>query len=84
MRFYDRDGWTEEMLRPLISSFVTDPPLAHKDAGLTTPYSWAYWVPEVGTVLDIKKLMKIVTKVDRTFNDHPHQTDEEFLQNYNW
>jgi hypothetical protein len=81
IRFYERHGWTEDKIRSLISTSIVNPPLQHKDAA--EPF-WSYWVPEVGTVIDIKKLMKIVTKVDRTFNDHPHQTDEQFLQNYNW
>ena len=81
IRFYVRDEWTEESLRPLISSSVTDPPFILKDPDEPR---LSYWLPEVGTIMDIKKLMKVVTKVERGFNDYPHETDEEHLINHNW
>lgn len=44
----------------------------------------AYWIPEVGTKLDIERLMQHVSSVQRTFNDHPHLGDREHLERYNW
>lgn len=81
IRFYVRHGWSKELIEPLIKSSMVVPALQLKDPN---EKFWSYWVPEVGTVLDIKKLMKVVTTVDRTFDDHPNETDEQFLQHYNW
>ena len=44
----------------------------------------AYWIPEVGTKLDIEALMQRVTSVHRTYNDYPVLNDREFLEKYLW
>lgn len=81
MRFHVRYGWTQEVLLPLVKSALYEPPFTQKDPQYP---ELAYWVPESGTIMDIKKLMKVVTKVERTFNDYPERSDEDFLKMYNW
>ena len=79
MRFYKSDGWTREILSGLVKEGSIDPRFKFfADDRLP------YWIPEVGTQLDIDRLLKITTSVQRTFNGYPNQTDKEHLESKNW
>jgi hypothetical protein len=43
-----------------------------------------YFIMEVGSKVNMSKLMTVVTKVERTFNDYPNISDQEFLEKFNW
>lgn len=96
IRFYRRDGWSLNLLLPLVRNTST----SHDPNGGTEPFQFfddlivsrtgqhgmdlSYWVQVPGTTLDIPKLMKLVVIVERTFDDHPGESDEEHLQRFNW
>jgi len=81
LRFYLKDGWDKEVLDSLVISgkFVK---CSHWEEDLKL--GLAYYLPEVGTKLDIDKLMNLITKVDRRFDDYPHETDREFIERMLW
>jgi hypothetical protein len=78
MRFYKRQGWKEETLRGLVVKFLHHEPFKYFDD------VDAYWVPDVGTRLDMDKLMTLVTEVHQAFPDHPSWTDRQVLESKNW
>lgn len=90
MRFYRKDGWTEELLRELVvrQQFEGEPFRFFDDQ--IDGHDMAYWIPEVGTFLDVDRLLAdegfkdFSIKVNRTFDDHPEETDLEHLRKKNW
>lgn len=80
IRFYAEDGWTLEDLLPLICNVVR----VNESCFLYFDDGRPYWVPAVGVNVNIPKLLTLVTKVDRTFNDFPGETDERHLERFNW
>lgn len=79
IRFYTRHGWNEENIIPFVTKAYPAAAFHFHDDG-----DMAYYVPNVGTRLDIKKLLEVVTKVERTFNDYPWESDEQHLEHFNW
>jgi hypothetical protein len=78
MRFYKEDGWNEDILLSLVDENGHCAGFKYFDD------EHPYWIPEVGTNMDIERLMQFVTKVHRGFNDVPSQTDKEHLESKNW
>jgi len=78
MRFYKKDGWTDDVLVSLIDRDSHSAGFKYFDD------ADPYWIPEVGTKLNIDSLMKLVTEVKRGFNDYPLQSDREHLESKNW
>lgn len=78
IRFYKADGWTFDILVSLLDRLNQEPFIYFIDQ------SNEYWIPTVGTKLNIDKLMKKVTRVQRTFDDYPNQTDREHLMSKLW
>lgn len=81
MRFYKNDGWTSHQLYSIVKYIGPE--------CLEDPYRYfddtePYWIPNVGTRLDIDSLMLLVTEVVRVFNDHPELTDRQILESKNW
>ncbi len=76
MRFYVKDGWTQDILRPLL--IKGDISIKHPDDFLP------YFTLDVGSSIDIEKLLTIASEIVRTFDDHPAMSDREFLRQFNW
>lgn len=77
IRFYESDGWTLDKLLPLVRRGRAELFIYFNDPGES------YWIPATYTKLDIEALLKITTKVIRTFNDYPELKDQNFLERYN-
>lgn len=76
LRFYVSDGWTRELLEPLlIKGTIVENDLMDGDS---------YFLLDVGSSLDIDKLDEMKSKLYRRFDDHPEQTDKEFMASFNW
>lgn len=80
MRFYKSDGWTREILEKLVIRTGRGGEAFH----YWDDPNFEYWIPNVGTNLNLDELLKIVTRVDRAFNDYPNESDREFLKRFNW
>ena len=77
LRFYARDGWNQEILDLLtLKGKIKKHP--HFDEDEKTGWG-GYFVPEIGTRINVPELMKMVTKVVRRFNDYPEESDEDFI-----
>jgi len=76
LRFYKKDGWTEELLNSLVAKGKVT--CAHPDD--TTPY----WTLTVGSSFDVPALMTRCSVLHRAFDDDLSMTDEEFIRKMNW
>lgn len=80
MRFYKNDGWNEDTLLQCVQSF------SHPEG----PFKYfkedaiPYWIPNVGTKLDLDMLLEKASTIQRTFNDFPEESDKQHLQRFNW
>jgi ribosomal protein S18 acetylase RimI-like enzyme len=81
LRFLKRCGWTKETLEQyLIRGKLIDTQESHDDDEY-----WAYYILDVGSRLDMKKLYEEqVSVVYRAFDDYPNMTDLEFMESKNW
>jgi len=76
LRFYEKDGWVPGRLE----EYGADPiPCAHYDE---TPREHRYWVISAwsrkGVLVD--KLAADCTKLERSFDDYPAESDEQFIR----
>lgn len=77
IRFYVSDGWSQEILDNLTLSGKCIMPFPSDER--------PYFIPDVGTILDIDRLMKKVTTVVRYKPGvDAHLTDKEYLSQFNW
>lgn len=83
IRFYESDGWTEEVLNTCVKTSNHLRPFRYFPDNIGES-NIAYWVPEVGTRLDFDLLMPKITKVVRMYNDNPHLADRQHLERFNW
>jgi hypothetical protein len=76
------NGWTLELLNSLVTrgKIIAHP---HFDKDEESGFG-GYYIPEAGTQMNIPELMKHVTSVHRAFDDHPEDTDEEFIARMLW
>lgn len=77
LRFYERDGWSkveldEVCIRGEVKCFHHDP-----DRYFILDY-------HRGSIFDIPKLLEKASKVVRTFDDYPDESDESFCKRFNW
>lgn len=83
MRFYKKH-WTKEevesCMKPRGKEYLKPGEILDAFPNDADPY----YIPAVGTNMDIKKLLSLADGVVRTFNDFPHETDEQFLEHFNW
>ncbi len=80
LRFYEHDGWTEEVLKSCVSEGEIE---------RTGGEGWWYWRLKVYSSFDVDGLMKHITKVDRWYGDdldfdEIKLTDEEYVRGMNW
>jgi len=76
LRFYIRDGWSKEEL----DKCFTKGGVVNAHPQDTDPY----YVPDVGSHFDTKELIKRMSTLHRRFDDHPADTDAEFMVRLNW
>lgn len=78
LRFYAKDGWTQPILDVLtIRGKVRPHPGFEEDE----KSGWGgYYLPDLGTEMNIPLLMQLVTKVHRRFDDYPEESDESFIR----
>jgi hypothetical protein len=82
LRFYKKDGWTQEFLDSLTTKGSI---LPHTHFDKDEASGWGgYYIPKPGTQMNIPELMKHVTEVYRAFDDYPHMTDEQFIEHMLW
>lgn len=81
LRFYKHDLWTRECLEKyIVRGELLDTEIDHNDKP-----EIAYFLLRAGGAFDCKRLLEEeVSKVIRTFDDNPNQTDLQFLEYYNW
>jgi len=77
LRFYVSDGWTKEELMELLVGDTGDFLIRPMDPE-------PYYILTVGSRLDPEKLLAKTSKLVRAFNDHPWQSDLQFMMKYNW
>lgn len=79
LRFYMNDGWTREELEDCLE---TGRIIVNGDFG--SELDIPYYMLDVGSRFDLEKLMPLVGKVERAFDDYPWQTDREFIESHMW
>lgn len=82
LRFYECDGWTEEVLK---SCLAEGDNMIERTGG----DGWWYWRLKVYSNFDVEKLMKHITEVDRWYKGDKYvgqfeETDREYVQGMNW
>jgi hypothetical protein len=80
MRFYKNDGWGEADLLPAVVKH-THPEGPFK---YFSEDALPYWIPNVGTRLDLGVLLEKASQVQRMYDENPCLSDREFLEKYNW
>jgi len=81
IRFYKRDGWTLDIL----NQYVVNGRFIDSAAHFGDSSDIAYFVPDVGTNLDIQRLLdEQISEIRRTFNDMPYLSDFQYLELFNW
>ena len=82
LRFYKSYGWDLDLLKSLVTQGGINP---HPDFEKDEASGWGgYYLPDVGTKMNIPELMKYVTSVHRACDDHPTETDSEFIERMLW
>ena len=77
LRFYLKDGWDKKTLDSLV---VCGKIIKCSGWEKDLKQGLAYYLPEIGTKLDIDRLMSLVTKVHRAFDDYPQESLADWHQ----
>lgn len=75
LRFYERFGWSEAKLQEYTAVVEK---CAHYDEDLEDRRYWV--IPLYSHSTDIARLAADCTKLVRTFDDYPRETDEQFIR----
>lgn len=80
LRFYLRDGWSlKELEKYIVSGSFIDTRDSHGDSDQSS-----YFTPSVGTVLDCRRLVEEISKLQRWYQGPPKESDLEYLESFNW
>ena len=74
LRFYEHDGWTEDILRECLIS---------GDIEFCPGFALNYWRLKIGGAFSPKKLLEYATKVDRWYEGEPKESDEQYIRSMN-
>lgn len=86
LRFYEREGWTREILEPLFKADSVQKVLVHQDSGLSIMgHNMGYFIADVGSQWDIERLMEKASGVQTYKGEYLEgEKAKEYCRSMNW